>query len=862
MDEPEAEFLMDLPEEPYELLELLQDIISTFREHYTGRFQNDSKETLVQRHLKSQLWQLDFHLESYMTQQGPISQKLYTAAHRVAVGLDSTIHARRIQGILERDIGHHYIPSPGPNLETFRTFVRKIPKDKQTVDIQRPFIKKMSVATTELLSSRVACFHLLLCRENPQSEIAPMVSERSQKQNRWCSEEEFYNYRSRCHGYEDLHKLLREFLPCQCGADHENKLGSCMNIMLCLQPSGKYPKIAIEEYDMVLQHELAPLHCSVMIQTQKCPTSFATKKLDPPCQVLFDGISGLKPKIVANPITPTGFAAEFFPDQAMSDDLGKRVSLQKILQDRIILLPRERRILAVILMYSFMQLLDGPWLQQYWDSADISFFQFDENGGPATFNFRRPYLSAGWVAAQGSTRPTKLHKGYHPMPDMVTLARFLLELELQKHRVPSDSTQNLRLDLPKASRMLNRLKDLDRDEWAKQQFIESMSACLAVETYAKYDPQDPHLGMWDIYQKVVSPLEQNLLSMLGPHASFKDLEQELSGVTPLANVIFDEPSVEQSPPQINTASDKWFTQLEQETHSLMSCVKCGEVKIAILDTGIDLQHPLISARIPTENCWDFVNDTRDILDEVGHGIHTTYLLAKTAPQAKIFCGRVWKTRREEENTGKLIAKAIKYAVKEWEVDIIVMPFAFPHSNEDIEDVIDDYHNKVLLFAAASNKADEKLGFPACLPEVFCIYSNKTRTIQSQFCKLGKQGKYNFSTIGEDVKGAWPTGFTDGEAELRQSGTSCSTPIAAGVAALVLQFARQSGRGAVSRAKKLKNKSVMEKVLFECMTEKQKSGVYNLIEPWKLLSGLDGKEKRTLPSIASMISERINEVYQN
>ncbi|KAL6819768.1 hypothetical protein V8C40DRAFT_281101 [Trichoderma camerunense] len=846
MDEPEAELLIDLPEEPYELLELLQDIIITFREHYTGRSQNDGKETL-----------------------GPISQELYTAAHRVAVGLNSTIHARRIQDILERDIEHHYIPSPGSNskfsnLETFRTFVRKIPKDKQTIDIQRPFIKKMSVPGTELLSSRVADFDLLLCRENPQSEMAPMVSERPHKQNRWYSEKEFQRFRSRCRGYEDLHRLLREFWPCQCGADHENKLGSCMNIMLCLQPSWKHPKITIEEYDMILQHELAPLHCSIMIQPQKCPTSFATKKLDPPCQVLFDGILGLKLKIVATPITPTGFAAEFFPDQVMSGDPGKRVSLQKILQDRIILLARERRILAVILMYSFMQLLDGPWLQQYWDSADISFFQFDENGGPATFNFRRPYLSACWVAAQGSTRPTKLHKDYHPMPDMVTLARFLLELELQENRIPPDFTRNLRSDLPKASKMLSRLKDLDRDEWAKQQFIESMSACLAVETYAKYEPQAPHLGMWDIYQKVVSPLEQNLLSMLGPRASFKDLEQELSGVTPLANVIFDEPAakpLEQSPP-INTESDKWFTKLEQETHSLMSGIKGGEVKIAILDTGIDLQHPLLSERIQNENCWDFVNDTEGICDEVGHGTHTASLLVKTAPQAKIFCGRVWKTRCEEDNTGRLIAKAIKHAVKKWEVDIIVMPFAFPHSNEDIEDAIDDYHNKVLIFAAASNKADEKLGFPACLPEVFCIYSNKTRTIQSQFCKLGKQGKYNFSTIGEDVKGAWPTGLTDGEAELRQSGTSCPTPIAAGVAALVLQFARQSGRGAVSRAKKLKNKSVMEKVLFECMTEKQKSGVYNLIELWKLLSGLDGKEKRTLPSIASMISERINEVYQN
>jgi hypothetical protein len=201
-------------------------------------------------------------------------------------------------------------------------------------------------------------------------------------------------------------------------------------------------------------------------------------------------------------------------------------------------------------------------------------------------------------------------------------------------------------------------------------------------------------------------------------------------------------------------------------------------------------------------------------------------------------------------------------VDNWKVDIIVMPFAFPHRNDEIEDVIDNYHTKALLFAAASNKTDEKLGFPACLPDVFCIYSNQTRTIQSKFCKRGKQGKYNFSTIGEDVHGAWPTGLSDGTAELRQTGTSCSTPIAAGVAALVLQFARQSGRGAVARANKLKNKRVMEKVLFECMTEKQESGVYNLIEPWKLLSGFDGQEKRTLPSMASMISERINAVYPN
>ena len=119
MDEPEATLLVVLPEEPHELLELLQDTISTFREHLARRFQNESQETCARTHLNSHLWQLDFHLENYMShQQGPISQELYTAAHQVAIALNSTIHARRVRDILGRDIAHSYIHSPSPNVST------------------------------------------------------------------------------------------------------------------------------------------------------------------------------------------------------------------------------------------------------------------------------------------------------------------------------------------------------------------------------------------------------------------------------------------------------------------------------------------------------------------------------------------------------------------------------------------------------------------------------------------------------------------------------------------------------------------------------------------------------------------------
>lgn len=105
-----------------------------------------------------------------------------------------------------------------------------------------------------------------------------------------------------------------------------------------------------------------------------------------------------------------------------------------------------------------------------------------------------------------------------------------------------------------------------------------------------------------------------------------------------------------------TESDKWFKRLEDETHEFMRPLKLKKIHIAILDTGVDMRHPLLKARIAAKDCWDFVEDSLDICDKVGHGTHTTFLLMKTAPRARIFCGRVWRTRREEKDTGQLVAK--------------------------------------------------------------------------------------------------------------------------------------------------------------------------------------------------------------
>lgn len=136
------------------------------------------------------------------------------------------------------------------------------------------------------------------------------------------------------------------------------------------------------------------------------------------------------------------------------------------------------------------------------------------------------------------SQQVKLPDGYHPMPDMVTLARYLLELELQDTPYSPSITKDLRSDLLKASRLLRTIQTLDKDCWAKALFIKSMTACLDLETYTNHDdPQSRHLLWWEIYQKVVNPLEQNLLSILGPEATVKDLATELSGAPSLIRAI-------------------------------------------------------------------------------------------------------------------------------------------------------------------------------------------------------------------------------------------------------------------------------------------------------------------------------------
>ncbi len=166
---------------------------------------------------------------------------------------------------------------------------------------------------------------------------------------------------------------------------------------------------------------------------------------------------------------------------------------------------------------------------------------------------------------------------------------------------------------------------------------------------------------------------------------------------------------------------------------------------------------------------------------------------------------------------------------------------------------------VLLFAAASNDRhleEAPIGFPAIDDNVICIFSEKTPSFRSTFSPLGRESWNNFSVLGEEVEGAWISeAVGDQGTTTRQSGTSCATAIAAGVAALILEFSRHSGHKQVKNAQKLRVRAIMEKVLWQC-TDKAQGHEYNLLKPWLLL-GASNYDRGDVSALLSHLIEKKN-----
>lgn len=165
-----------------------------------------------------------------------------------------------------------------------------------------------------------------------------------------------------------------------------------------------------------------------------------------------------------------------------------------------------------------------------------------------------------------------------------------------------------------------------------------------------------------------------------------------------------------------------------------------------------------------------------------------------------------------------------------------MSFGFERYDYEITKAIRKAKSEnIIIFAAAGNGGyTSKIAFPASDSDVITINSADGHGNPSSFNPEPSKTDGNFSILGEGVESSWPHFLQAGSITTkRSSGTSVATPIAAGIAALILEFLR--GNPSNMTPEKLTRLTSPDaiKLLFRYMSSSR--GGFGNIVPWKLLN---------------------------
>ncbi len=249
-------------------------------------------------------------------------------------------------------------------------------------------------------------------------------------------------------------------------------------------------------------------------------------------------------------------------------------------------------------------------------------------------------------------------------------------------------------------------------------------------------------------------------------------------------------------PEFKDGQNTWGLQATKVVDS--SCSGLG-IKIAVLDTGMDLNHPDFAGRIIRSRSFIL---GEDVQDKNGHGTHCIGTACGpmdpvelprygVAYNADIYAGKVLSNRGSGSDSG--ILAGIEWAVNNG-CAIISMSLGAPTRPGDTYSRI---YEKVgqralqrgsLIIAAAGNESRRQngqinpVGYPANAPTLMAVGALDNK-LQMGFFSNGSVnldgGQVDIAAPGVSVYSAWPMP----ERYKSISGTSMATPHVAGIAAL-------------------------------------------------------------------------------
>lgn len=226
------------------------------------------------------------------------------------------------------------------------------------------------------------------------------------------------------------------------------------------------------------------------------------------------------------------------------------------------------------------------------------------------------------------------------------------------------------------------------------------------------------------------------------------------------------------------------------------------VVIAIIDTGIDLEHPDLKLNLIGGRNFVPGEDPNNIQCSHPHGVHVAGTICANgrimgvAPHAKYLVLKVFG--KDGNGSNKTIADAFRYAVN-WRgphgerVDIINASLGGPSDDWQLHEALKyAVLNNILCCCAAGNEGDSnvssyEIGYPAMYQEALSIGAIDFNGKVAMFSNSNPE--VDIAAPGDKILSCYPGGAY---AEL--SGTSMATPHVAGMAALYIsKFKMRFGR---------------------------------------------------------------------
>jgi thermitase len=241
----------------------------------------------------------------------------------------------------------------------------------------------------------------------------------------------------------------------------------------------------------------------------------------------------------------------------------------------------------------------------------------------------------------------------------------------------------------------------------------------------------------------------------------------------------------------------------------------SSVVVAVLDWGVDLQHPDLATEMWTNADevadngadddgngyvddvygWDFANDDRDPQDDYGHGTHCAGIAAAATDNGVGIAGvafnsRIMAVKVGDGTTGKArysdIAHGIIYAADNG-ADVISLSLGGYAFSSYLESAVNHAWNAgCVVVAAAGNDNVSNSFYPAAYDNVIGVSATDQNDTKASWSNYGSQ-----VAVAAPGKSIYSTYWNDGSTYANMSGTSMSAPHVAGLAALL--FAQDGGR---------------------------------------------------------------------